>query len=186
MIYLVATKDGERKMKELLGDAKEQIFVMGVGGMNAVRALCEAFPEGAKGPDGAPEFFLNIGYVGSNTLPIGTVTTVAKVHTFHAAVDFVEEPITLTPATLDDIPDPAVRAWVEGALADAGQSADEPLLPATCYTNTDFVTCADHIDEPCIFDMELAFAAATGLDIRAIKIVSDNLSVHEYEDTVSQ
>jgi len=180
MIYLVATKDEERKMKELLGGASDKIFVMGVGGMNAVRSLTAAFPDGLKGPDGEPEFFLNIGYVGSNTLPIGTVTTVEKAHTFHAAVDFDEEAVELTPATPDDIEDPGVRAWVEEALAGS------ELLPVTCYTNTDFVTCADHIEEPCIFDMELAFAAATGLDIRSIKIVSDNLSVEEYEDTVSQ
>ena len=180
MIYLVATKDEERKMEELLGGASDKIFVMGVGGMNAIRSLVSAFPEAPKGPDGEPEFFLNIGYVGSNTLPIGTVTTVEKVHTFHAAVDFVEEAVRLTPATLDDIKDPGVRAWVEEVLA------GKELKPVTCYTNTDFVTEAGHISEPCIFDMELAFAAATGLDIRSIKIVSDNLSVEEYEETVSR
>jgi len=45
MIYLVATKDEERKMKELLGGASDKIFVMGVGGMNAVRSLTAAFPD---------------------------------------------------------------------------------------------------------------------------------------------
>ena len=52
-----------------------------------------------------------------------------------------------------------------------------------CYTAGDFVTEAD-IDEPCVFDMELAYILALGFtNVRADKIVSDNLSMKEYETT---
>ena len=65
------------------------------------------------------------------------------------------------------------------------QSADsqEParLLQARCYTNTDFVLQSEHQD--CVFDIELAFIAGMGFTrLRAIKHVSDNLSLHAYHE----
>ena len=52
-----------------------------------------------------------------------------------------------------------------------------------CYTSSDFVTWTD-IKEPCVFDMELAYILALGFtNVYAEKIVSDNLSVGEYEKT---
>ena len=53
---------------------------------------------------------------------------------------------------------------------------------AKCYTSIDFVT-ETKIKEPVIFDMELAFIAGMGFEhIRAVKKVSDNLSLKEYEE----
>ena len=50
-----------------------------------------------------------------------------------------------------------------------------------CYTSDDFVLSADAI-EPCLFDMELAYILALGFtNVTAEKIVSDNLSMTEYE-----
>ena len=98
---------------------------------------------------------LNIGYAGSNTLEIGTSVSVGKVHTYHPKAEFSEtESYNLTIGT------------------------------HTCYTSTDFVTQCD-FKEPCVFDMELAFICALGFkQVRSIKIVSDNLSIEEYENTV--
>ena len=98
---------------------------------------------------------LNIGYAGSNTLEIGTSVSVGRVHTYHPKAEFSEtESYNLTIGT------------------------------HTCYTSTDFVTQCD-FKEPCVFDMELAFICALGFkQVRSIKIVSDNLSIEEYENTV--
>lgn len=51
-----------------------------------------------------------------------------------------------------------------------------------CYTAGDFVTGVD-INSPCLFDMELAYILALGFtNVTAEKIVSDNLSLSEYEN----
>lgn len=62
---------------------------------------------------------------------------------------------------------------------------DEPVFALDgdipCYTSNDFVLQTD-IDEPAVFDMELAYIVAMGFkDVEAIKVVSDNLSLTEYE-----
>ena len=55
-----------------------------------------------------------------------------------------------------------------------------------CYTAGDFVTATD-IKEPCVFDMELAYILALGFtNVTAEKIVSDNLSVEEYESCLKK
>ncbi len=48
-----------------------------------------------------------------------------------------------------------------------------------CFTGVDFVLESKETD--CVFDMELAFICGMGFkNVRSIKIVSDNLSLHEY------
>lgn len=48
-----------------------------------------------------------------------------------------------------------------------------------CFTGVDFVLESKERD--CVFDMELAFICGMGFkNVRSIKIVSDNLSLHEY------
>lgn len=49
-----------------------------------------------------------------------------------------------------------------------------------CFTSADFVT-ATNIQYPCVFDMELAFILAMGFsNVSAEKIISDNLSLKEF------
>lgn len=99
---------------------------------------------------------LNIGYAGSNKLDIGTIVQVNKVQTYHPSVDFYE-----------------------------CNSNNLTIGKYNCYTSTDFVTHCD-IEEPCVFDMELAFICALGFKVvRSIKKVSDNLSLKEYENTIN-
>ena len=51
-----------------------------------------------------------------------------------------------------------------------------------CHTSQDFVTNADCMI-PCVYDMELAYILGMGFtDVISEKIVSDNLSVKEYEE----
>jgi len=53
-----------------------------------------------------------------------------------------------------------------------------------CYTSNDFVL-QTNIQEPCVFDMELAYILALGFkNVESIKIVSDNLSLKDYEENV--
>lgn len=55
-----------------------------------------------------------------------------------------------------------------------------------CYTSNDFVLKTD-IKEPCVFDMELAYILALGFkNVESIKIVSDNLSLKKYNETVKK
>ena len=54
-----------------------------------------------------------------------------------------------------------------------------------CYTSNDFVTSTT-IKEDCVFDMELAYIAAMGFQhLHALKIVSDNLSLHTYREVAA-
>lgn len=56
----------------------------------------------------------------------------------------------------------------------------------TCYTSDDFVTDTD-MKEPVVFDMELYAILSMGFtNVTAIKIVSDNLSLAEYESTARE
>lgn len=53
-----------------------------------------------------------------------------------------------------------------------------------CYTSGDFVT-STNINEPCVFDMELAYIMALGFkNVRSIKVVSDSMNLSEYERNV--
>lgn len=56
----------------------------------------------------------------------------------------------------------------------------------TCYTSNDFVLSTE-IKEPVVFDMELAYILALGFkNVESIKIVSDNLSLKKYEETIKE
>lgn len=56
----------------------------------------------------------------------------------------------------------------------------------TCYTSNDFVL-ETNIKEPVVFDMELAYILALGFkNVESIKIVSDNLSLKKYEETIKE
>ena len=56
----------------------------------------------------------------------------------------------------------------------------------TCHTSNDFVL-ETKIKEPVVFDMELAYILALGFEnVESIKIVSDNLSLKKYEETIKE
>lgn len=98
----------------------------------------------------------NFGYCGSNNIPVGTTVVVRHSKLYHPSVDY-EEPSYST---------------AQGTV--------------TCYTSNDFVTHTD-IKAPCVFDMELAYIMALGFtNVQSIKVVSDNLSVQQYEKTIKE
>lgn len=101
---------------------------------------------------------INIGYCGSNHFEVGKIIEVITVETNHTKAKFCEALNFL-------------------------EVNDEYDDVATCYTSTDFVT-ETNIEEPCIFDMELAFIRAMFPKTRAIKVVSDNLNKKEYKEKI--
>jgi len=98
---------------------------------------------------------VNFGYAGSNTIPIGTEVEIGKCKTYHPNVQFQEPTYKI-----------------------------DPTKNTVCYTASDFVTKTT-INYPVVFDMELAYICAMGFkNIRSIKIISDNLSLKQYEEII--
>lgn len=98
---------------------------------------------------------LNYGYCGSNVIPRGTEVRVKKCKLYHPNIEYEEPTYYLRNGTVD------------------------------CYTSNDFVLKTD-IQEPCVFDMELAYILAMGFKrVESVKIVSDNLSLEQYEEEIN-
>lgn len=101
----------------------------------------------------------NFGYVGSNVLPIGTELTIDYCGLWHPKVDYKEKIYKL-------------------------KNKQDNIFKNVCFTSSDFVTECD-IKEPVVFDMELAYILALGFkNVESIKIVSDNLSLSQYEEEI--
>lgn len=97
----------------------------------------------------------NFGYVGSNVLPIGTEVRVGESRLYHPNVIYNEPEYTL-----------------------------DKESTIKCFTSNDFVL-ETNIKKPCVFDMELAYILALGFkNVKSIKIVSDNLSLKQYEEEI--
>lgn len=101
---------------------------------------------------------INVGFAGSNTIPRGTVCKVSKTYRYREVdVDFED-----------------YRNGYE--LSPDGYP---------CYTANDFVSETD-IEEPALFDMELNYIAPFRFKLLgAVKIVSDNLHIDEYDESIS-
>ena len=98
---------------------------------------------------------LNFGYVGSNNIPIGTEVKVGECRLYHPNVIYSEKIYSLDKESI-----------------------------IKCFTSNDFVL-ETKITKPCVFDMELAYICALGFkNIKSIKIVSDNLSLRQYEEEI--
>lgn len=94
----------------------------------------------------------NIGYAGSNIIPPGTVCFIGTCKHYHPNVEYDEPEYKLKGGTY------------------------------ICYTSDDFVLHTD-IREPVVFDMELYAILSMGFtNVTAIKVISDNLSIEDYEN----
>lgn len=92
---------------------------------------------------------INVGFVGSNSLPVGSIVKVKNSYLYHPNVE------------------------IKGKQYVLNGDVD-------CYTSHDFVLQTP-IKEPVIFDMELNAICAFGFEVESYKIVSDNLSLTDYE-----
>lgn len=145
-VILAAEEAEYKRCKDFFPD--REVILMGVGAGNVIRT-CSQLPEGTR--------IINIGYAGSNSLPIGTVTKVSK------SYRLMDSGYNFT-----DHANPLV-------LGEEGHP---------CHTNNSFVTQTD-LTEPTLFDMELNYIAAftPRLElIASIKIVSDNLSLEAFRN----
>ncbi len=144
MIVVVATEQEYKLAKKRF--KHHLIIKTGIGGINVLERL-KNLPRWLK--------IVNFGYVGSNTLPIGTEVVVGECKFYHPNIEYEEPTYTLN-----------------GNVK--------------CYTSNDFVLNAD-IKEPCVFDMELVYILALGFkNVKSIKIVSDNLSLKQYEEEINK
>lgn len=148
---IVIAEEGERALiSKYLPDCLWPVRVTGVGAINIIRSL-SAVPRDTH--------VLNIGYAGSANFEIGTRVEVTEVRLHHPNVTYDEPVLMLDALNMGLFP-----------IADR---------QAVCYSNTDFVLQSDYHD--CVFDMELAYIASLGFEqVSALKIVSDNLSLHDY------
>ncbi len=101
---------------------------------------------------------LNVGYCGSNRFPVGDVLWVADSRLWHPNVDFKETTFHL----------------MDGA-------------EALCLTAGDFVLAGADLPAKSVVDMELAYIAAFGFQsLKAVKYVSDNLNLNQYEQCLKK
>lgn len=150
---IIIAEEGERQLAEKYFPGQE-VMVTGVGALNIMRSLRTL-------PLDTP--IINIGYVGSANFEIGSLVEVGRVSLCHPNVSYPEPEFHLR----------------QGLAAEYGIPVAHIDVPI--FTNVDFVLASKERD--CVFDMELAFICGMGFtDVRAIKIVSDNLSLHEYHD----
>lgn len=148
--YLVVATENELELPWAKAFDCYDTIVTGVGGTNIIRALKD-LPRDV--------CIMNVGYAGSNTYPVGTVTWPQQCRLWHPKVSFQEETFRLNSTS--------------GVI---------------CLTAGDFVTEADDSMPPfSIIDMELAYILAFGFsEVRAVKYISDNLNYKEYEKTCKQ
>ncbi len=133
------------------------IIVTGVGALNVLQALRDV-PRDTR--------LLNIGYAGSANFDIGSTVEVSEVRLNHPNVKYPEPILAL---------EPMQKAWLCHPAA---------VKRAICYSNTDFMMQSDYHN--CVFDMELAYIAGMGFEhVSALKIVSDNLSLHAYREVAT-
>lgn len=102
---------------------------------------------------------LNVGYCGSPSFPVGKVLWVQYARLLHPGVSFKEDTFEM-----------------KGSCSGV-----------TCLTSGDFVSDPDGIPPKSIVDMELAYIAAFGFEnLSAVKYVSDNLNIKEYESCLKK
>lgn len=147
----------EGQMWRMADGSLWEVIVTGVGALNVMQAL-RNIPRDAQ--------LINIGYAGSANYEIGSVVAVQEARLNHPCVSYPEPTLLL----------PTIN---EHYLIDA-----EHVISSVCYSNTDFVLQSDYTD--CVFDMELAYIAGLGYSqLCALKIVSDNLSLHTYREVAA-
>jgi hypothetical protein len=134
------------------------VLITGIGALNVMEALKDY-------PRDTP--IVNVGYCGAGRYEIGTRLPIDFCDLYHPVAGEYNEP--------------------EYELPDADEKYCSPLPGelVTCHTITDFGGNPEM--EHCVFDMELAFILGMGFtNVQAVKVVSDNCSMKEYEETIKK
>lgn len=149
IVILVATKEEcELAKKHLPGYV---ILCTGVGASNVIHTLANRHFSN-------DTHYINVGFAGSNKLPVGTVTMVSESkRLLDGKVEFED--------------------YRNGYFLATGEGYP-------CYTSNNFVT-ENTSEYPVVYDMELNYIVAFPIDlIGSVKIVSDNLDVIEYQCSI--
>ena len=109
---------------------------------------------------------INVGLAGSNSLPVGSIVTISTGEYYKLNVKVKN--ISLYHPNVE----------IKGKQYVLNGDTD-------CYTSHDFVLQTP-IEEPVVFDMELNAICAFGFEVESYKIVSDNLSLTQYEKVEAQ
>ena len=161
MKIIVATDEEYVFIRNLFQDQYE-IIETGAGGPNTVAKLVDL---------DKTEPILSIGFACSNNLEIGTVTIIKDVALYHPNRTFEETVYQL---------EQTVPADILKTIIETGKP--QRVLRETsvsCLTSSDTVE-KTMIEEPVVFDTELVYLPALGFEhVSAIKIISDNFSLHE-------
>ncbi len=159
VIFLLAEQEEMILLNRLFPEANKQnseIILTGIGALNILHSLAHIDRKA---------HLINIGYAGSANHPVGSWVKVTEAFLHHPNVDFKEPKLH----TATDVPSVLKPA--------------EPFVYAPCYSSVDFVLMSPY--KNCVFDMELAFILGMGFEnVESYKFVSDNLSFHEYRDTL--
>ena len=142
ILVAVAT---DQEYKQACLHTKHKVIRTGVASSNVIEALRD-IDKSTK--------IINVGFAGSNNLPIGTIVKVKNSCLYHPNATFDEKVYNL------------------------GGEVD-------CYTSHDFVL-QTNIEEHVVFDMELNTICALGFEVESYKIVSDNLSLSQFEKVEAQ
>lgn len=145
---LIADKKEANKIK-IPNELKDNVKIITLDNWGATATIKKLSKMLLNGEINKNDRFFNIGYVGSNEYPIGTVVTVGTVLKETPSHTVEEAPITL-----------------------------DKTSNIKCYSSPDFVESTTHTG---IFDMELYTMATFFPNIKSVKIVSDNLNFHEFE-----
>lgn len=163
MKILVATEDELRLVHKYLPEYKA--IKIGVGASNVIKNCSKL---------DLNETYINIGFCGSNSLKIGQVIKVSK---SYRLMDNVVEFEDFRNG--DEISSNSKYFSSELVKIDSNNAYP-------CYTSNSFVLKTD-ITEPCAFDMELNYIFAFPIKLLAsIKIVSDNLCLEKYEESIKR
>ena len=150
-IIAIAELDEMKLVKELMPDYRGRVIITGVGIVNVVKALRDVPKD---------NYIINVGYAGSNIIPVGTIVQITHSETAHELADF--------------------KDGEEMELFPLGKGMEM----ARCYTGTDFITKWNGTDKA-VFDMELAGIVALGFEkLSSFKKISDNLSYKQYKEHI--
>lgn len=101
---------------------------------------------------------LNVGFCGSNRFQVGEEVWIGNTRLWHPNVDFKETTFHLMDET-----------------------------DTLCLTSGDFVLDGASLPAKSVVDMELAYIAAFGFQsLKAVKYVSDNLNLNQYEQCLKK
>ncbi len=145
-MIVIATNE-ELTLAEKFNTSNDEVILTGVGGLNVIEKLKDLDKD-------TP--ILNLGYVGSNNIPIGEVVKIDRVKLYHPNVEY-DEPIY-----------------------------DLPGGDILCLTSNDFVletkiNTPVVFDMELAYIMALGFKNVT-----SIKVVSDNLNYDDYETNIKK